>query len=226
MLTENFEQPNPEDSFRSLAEQVLEDVLVGGFGAIEIELAGDDERPSELWPVDGARIRIRTDWDGDPARRAMCSRRAYSSSGTDDPLNDEELSYIRLNPRTHTPFGLGRLEVAFETIHGSWARIVMRARLASNSVVQYALWLQNLTPAASRAADSLVAGRDRGHGQGADSVGGEEAGGAAVRRRHGCRPAAAMAGVPDSNHCGCVRSAADAAGVGARRESNRRHAEL
>ena len=32
ILAETFEQPNPEDSFRSLIEQVLEDVLVGGYG--------------------------------------------------------------------------------------------------------------------------------------------------------------------------------------------------
>ena len=37
MLTENFESPNPDDSFRSLLEQVLEDVIVGGFGAIELQ---------------------------------------------------------------------------------------------------------------------------------------------------------------------------------------------
>src|SRR5208283_4867152 len=37
VLTENFEAPNPDDSFRSLIEQVLEDVIVGGFGAIEID---------------------------------------------------------------------------------------------------------------------------------------------------------------------------------------------
>jgi hypothetical protein len=37
VLTENFEAPNPDDSFRSLLEQVLEDVIVGGFGAIEIQ---------------------------------------------------------------------------------------------------------------------------------------------------------------------------------------------
>src|SRR5579872_3742448 len=30
ILTLNFESPNPDDSFRSLAEQVLEDVIVGG----------------------------------------------------------------------------------------------------------------------------------------------------------------------------------------------------
>ena len=62
-------------------------------------------------------------------------------------LNDDELCYIRLNPRTHTPFGLGRLEVAFETINEFLGAHRYAARLASNSVVQYALWLQDLGPA-------------------------------------------------------------------------------
>src|SRR5664279_3265569 len=47
-LTLNFEQPNPEDSFRSMIEQVLEDVLVGGFGAIELDLSLASERPLVL----------------------------------------------------------------------------------------------------------------------------------------------------------------------------------
>ena len=52
-LTLNFEQPNPEDSFRTLFEQVLEDLLVGGFGAIEMD---PPATPSFLPPlgVDGA----------------------------------------------------------------------------------------------------------------------------------------------------------------------------
>src|SRR5579864_8002437 len=37
ILTSNFESPNPDDSFRSLAEQVLEDIIVGGYGAIEVQ---------------------------------------------------------------------------------------------------------------------------------------------------------------------------------------------
>jgi len=61
-------------------------------------------------------------------------------------LADEELSYIRLNPRSYTPFGLGKLEVAFETIHEFLCAHRFASRLASNSVVQYALWLQNLNP--------------------------------------------------------------------------------
>ena len=66
ILTDNFDAPNPDDSFRSLTEQVLEDVIVGGFGAIEVEGTGDALRPLTLWPVDGASIRIRSDWDGLP----------------------------------------------------------------------------------------------------------------------------------------------------------------
>jgi hypothetical protein len=147
VLTETLESPNPDDSFRSFTEQVLEDVIVGGFGAAEITLTGDPSRPLVLWPVDGATVRMRTDWDGRPE-----SPRYVQATGRFGPegnivLNDDELMYIRLNPRTHTPFGLGRLEVAFETISEFLGAHRYAARLASNTVVQYALWLKDLTPA-------------------------------------------------------------------------------
>ena len=146
VLTENFERPNPDDSFRSMIEQVLEDVLVGGFGAIELDLTGDEQRPLVLWPVDGASIRIKSDWDGNPASPRYVQGTGQFMPNADITLADEELSYIRLNPRTHTPFGLGKLEVAFETIHEFLGAHRYAARLASNTVVQYALWLQNMTP--------------------------------------------------------------------------------
>ena len=145
-LTLNFEQPNPQDSFRSFIEQVLEDVLVGGFGAIELDLSGDPARPLTMWPVDGGSIRIRSDWDGSPTSSHYVQATALFTPGQEISLTDEELSYIRLNPRTHTPFGLGKLEVAFETIHEFLCAHRFASRLASNSVVQYALWLQNLSP--------------------------------------------------------------------------------
>jgi hypothetical protein len=145
-LVLNFEQPNPQDSFRSLIEQVLEDILVGGFGAIELDLTADPACPLVLWPVDGASIRIRSDWDGGPSSPHYVQATAAFMPGQEISLADEELSYIRLNPRTHTPFGLGKLEVAFETIHEFLCAHRFASRLASNSVVQYALWLQNATP--------------------------------------------------------------------------------
>ncbi len=157
VLTENFEAPNPDDSFRSLIEQVVEDVIVGGFGAIELdladgwELAGEGvhntQLPLTMWPVDGATIRIMTDWDGRPDSPRYVQVTGLNGANGQIVLNDNELSYIRLNPRTHTPFGLGRVEVAFETINAFLSAHRYAGRLASNSVVQYALWLQDITPA-------------------------------------------------------------------------------
>ena len=204
-LTENFEAPNPDDSFRSLLEQVLEDVIVGGFGAIEIDRvegweiplvdagrrdaaatgAGDNPHPNAaknaalgwgtlqsfvsaqpyaggapalhgaaalpgplvMWPVDGATIRILPDWDGRADSPRYVQVTGLTGAKGQIVLNDDELSYIRLNPRTHTPFGLGRVEVAFETINAFLSAHRYAGRLASNSVVQYALWLQDLSPA-------------------------------------------------------------------------------
>jgi hypothetical protein len=180
ILTANFESPNPDDSFRSLAEQVLEDIIVGGYGAIEVQqnagwegaelrsagqpsttdpaLANSqvsqrrrdlghpnlDALPLAMWAVDGSSIRMNLEWDGSPTSQRYLQ--VLDSSNTKIELDDDELIYIRLNPRTHTPFGLGRLEVAFETINAFLGAHRYAGRLASNSVVQYALWLQDLTP--------------------------------------------------------------------------------
>jgi len=145
-LTEILEAPNPNDSFRSFAEQILEDVIVGGYGAAELVPGGDDSRALTLWPVDGATIRMRADWDGAPTSARYVHVTGKFGPDSQVTLADDELMYIRLNPRTHTPFGLGRLEVAFETINEFLGAHRYAARLASNSVVQYALWLQDLTP--------------------------------------------------------------------------------
>jgi hypothetical protein len=145
ILALNFASPNPDDSFRSLAEQVLEDVIVGGFGAIEVEATGDTNHPLALWPVDGATINMRADWDGMPSSVRYEQVTSKAGPNANILLADDELIYIRLNPRTFTPFGLGRLEVAFESINAFLGAHRYAGRLASNSVVEYALWLQNTT---------------------------------------------------------------------------------
>jgi HK97 family phage portal protein len=146
VLTSNFEAPNPDDSFRSFAEQVLEDIIVGGYGAVEVQATGYAAAPLVLWPVDGASIRINLDWDGSPTSQRYMQINDQAATSQQIKLDDDELIYIRLNPRTFTPFGLGRLEVAFETINAFLGAHRYASRLASNTVVQYALWLQDLTP--------------------------------------------------------------------------------
>ncbi len=147
ILRRTLEAPNDSDSFRTLIEQVLEDALVGGFGAIEMNLTGDSERPFDLWPVDGATIRINPKWDGRPGSPRYAQATGMTGNDALVPLNDDELIYLRMNPRTHTPFGLGPLEVAFESVNTFLSAHRFAGKLASNSVVQYALWLNETTPA-------------------------------------------------------------------------------
>jgi hypothetical protein len=157
VLRNTLEGPNSGDSFRTLIEQVLEDALVGGYGAIEMESTGDAGHPFNLWAVDGATIKINAKWDGDPAtpRYAQATGLAMGGDSLQNaantpgliPLRDDELIYIRLNPRSYTPFGLGPLEVAFETVNSFLGAHRFAGKLASNSVVQYALWLNETSPA-------------------------------------------------------------------------------
>jgi len=146
-LRRTLEEPNAADSFRTLMEQVMEDVLTGGYGAIEMEPTGDGERPAMLWAVDGASIRINPRWDGQPEtpRYAQALPGQLESSAIE--LRDDQLMYVRMNPRSFTPFGLGPLEVAFETVNQFLSAHRFAGKLASNAVAQYALWLNEATPA-------------------------------------------------------------------------------
>lgn len=141
-----LEEPNGNDSFRVLWEQVLEDMLVGGFGAVEVEATGDPGRPLRLWAVDGATIQIDGSWTGNPEQPRYAQATGRPGPEGLLPLRDDELMYLRLNPRSHTPFGLGKLEVAFETVNQFLSAHRYAGRMASNSVVQYALWLPEATP--------------------------------------------------------------------------------
>ncbi len=145
VLTAALGTPNATDSFRMLIEPVIEDMLVGGFGAIEIEL-GDAALPVRLYPVDGATIQVNPAWGGDPEEPRYAQVTGRMGAEGPRPLLDRELMYLRLNPRSHTVFGLGKLEVAFESINSLLSAHRYAGRLASNGTVQYALWLKDRTP--------------------------------------------------------------------------------
>jgi len=151
-LRQTLEEPNAADSFRTLLEQVIEDALTGGYGAIEMEATGDPEQPAMLWPVDGATIRINPKWDGNPETARYAQEPGIRGQGSgisgysSVDLRDDQLMYIRMNPRSFTPFGLGPLEVAFETVNEFLSAHRFAGKLAANSVVQYALWLNEASP--------------------------------------------------------------------------------
>jgi HK97 family phage portal protein len=146
-LRRMLEEPNAVDSFRTLIEQAIEDALTGGFGAIEMEPTGDADRPAMLWAVDGASIRINGRWDGQPETPRYAQAPAGQLESSAVELLDNQLMYIRMNPRSFTPFGLGPLEVAFETVNQFLSAHRFAGKLAANAVAQYALWLNEATPA-------------------------------------------------------------------------------
>ncbi|MGA2250651.1 phage portal protein [Terracidiphilus sp.] len=145
-LRRTLEEPNATDSFRTLIEQVIEDALTGGYGAIEMETTGEPERPAMLWPVDGASIRINARWDGDPETPRYAQVAVGQAPANAVDLLDSQLMYIRMNPRSFTPFGLGPLEVAFETVNEFLSAHRFAGKLAANAVAQYAIWLNEATP--------------------------------------------------------------------------------
>jgi len=97
-----LDRPNEDDGFRSLIEQVLEDILAGA-GAIEQRRGDDPARPFMLWPVDGLSIEVNPDWDG------AGERYRQTGVGGGVSLQNDELIYLRPNRSTHSPFGLGPL---------------------------------------------------------------------------------------------------------------------
>ena len=141
-----LEEPNAVDSFRTLIEQVIEDALTGGFGALEMEPTGEPERPALLWAVDGASIRINAKWDGDPETPRFAQAMPGQMESSAIELLDRQLMYVRMNPRSFTPFGLGPLEVAFETVNQFLSAHKFAGKLAANAVAQYALWINEATP--------------------------------------------------------------------------------
>lgn len=145
MLRTALEIPNGTDSFRTLIEPVIEDILVGGFGAVELEM-GDAGTPVRMYVVDGATIQVNPEWDGNPDTPRYAQVTGHMGAEGRTMLLDRELMYIRLNTRSHTVFGLGKMEVAFESISNFLSAHRYASKLASNGTVQYALWLKDRTP--------------------------------------------------------------------------------
>lgn len=129
-----FEQPNTDDSFRTLIEQVVEDYLVAGAGIIEQEVGGDQSRPLWMWPVDTLSIQIFAGWQGGKDEPRYFQTLGYGNVGGQQgiPLKSDQLIYIRKDPTTENPFGYGCLEVAFASINRQLGVAEYAGNLASN----------------------------------------------------------------------------------------------
>lgn len=118
VATACFGKPNHDDSFRTLIEQTGDDYLTFGAAAIEQEIGGDKIRPLWMWPVDASSIQVYAGWTGDKNEARYAQTLGYGNVGGVQgiPLLNDQLIYIRKDPNTNDPFGIGCLEIAFNSI--------------------------------------------------------------------------------------------------------------
>lgn len=81
-------------------------------GSSEVLRAGDPLRPFRMYPVDTFSVDLYPEWDGKPSSY----RYAQRVNGQHIHLKSSELMYIRMNPRSNTPFGLSPLEIVWESV--------------------------------------------------------------------------------------------------------------
>lgn len=114
IATDCFKRPNNVDSFRTFCEAVAEDTIAGGYGCIEPRMTPFYKRPFKMWAVDGSTIRIYADWtESTPERPRFAQMTGLKGERGIVAFLADELIYIKDNCRANTPFGLGKLEVAF-----------------------------------------------------------------------------------------------------------------
>lgn len=153
--TAMFARPNNEQTWREVLEMLCEDLLVLGAGPLEVQRNRSDHRPLFLWPVDAQSLRINAAWvpGSQDFRYSQTRGLFYSAMGTTDDvrLRDDELLYMRLNPRANTPFGYGYLEVAFDTVNSFLGAVDFATRRSSNSHPNFLIFLgENVTPEQTR----------------------------------------------------------------------------
>jgi hypothetical protein len=144
IATHVFKHPNQSDSFRTFSEKVVEDIIVGAYGCFEPRITPDPKRPILMWAVDGSTIRIYPDWteavkDEKPHYAQMTGLKGERGIIA---FYDHELVYIRDNSRSSTPFGLGKMEIAFNVINYFLGSQEAAGRAGADQIHKTMLWWQ------------------------------------------------------------------------------------
>lgn len=136
-----FAHPNNVDSFQSWLEMGLEDMLVLGAFPAELRFTPDPERPLKSWCVNVESIRIFASWSESlPDMPHYAQMTGLKGERGAQIFYDDELMYIKDNPSTDNPFGLGAMEVGFMSIGGFLGIQDMSCRAGSDQVHKTWLW--------------------------------------------------------------------------------------
>jgi hypothetical protein len=137
-----FNHPNNEDSFQTFAEKGLEDYLCFGAFCAELGLTVDPTRPLKMWPVNVESIRMFASWSEGMAETMPHYVQMTGLKGERGavPFFDDELLYLKDNSATDTPFGMGKMEIAFATVNAFLGVQEMAGRAGSDQIHKTFLW--------------------------------------------------------------------------------------
>lgn len=145
-----FKNPNGVDSYQTLIEACIEDFCCLGATAVEPQLTPDPARPFKLWSVDASTIRIFPSWSEATSEEEPHYAQMTGLLGERGmvPFMDDELLYIRDNVSNETPFGLGKMEVAFQSITAFLGAQENSGRAGSDQLHRTWLWWVGTLPPA------------------------------------------------------------------------------
>ena len=144
IATACLKQPNDADKcWRTFAKAVLEDIVIGDYGVIEPRITPNYKRPLKMWACDGSTIRTFADWtESTPDRPRWAQMTGLKGERGIVAFRDDELIYIKCNSRSNTPFGLGCLEVGFNSVNSFLGIQDMSGKAGSDQVHKTMLWWQ------------------------------------------------------------------------------------
>jgi hypothetical protein len=111
-----FDRPNSEDLGVDFKEMIFRDLFTLGYAGVEIE-PDNQGKPANLWPLDGARLRLDFDEHGGMLGYNMIDAHGMPIRGRDGihAWQPEEVIYFRRSPATNSRYGLSRIEQLFTT---------------------------------------------------------------------------------------------------------------
>lgn len=137
-----FQHPNMQDSFQTFIEMGLEDMLVLGTFVAEMATTLDPERPIKMWAVNVESIRIFPAWSEATSQDMPHYAQMTGLKGERGAIlfYDDEMMYVKDNPSTDSPFGLGKMEVGFQSINDFLGVQGMSGRAGTDQVHKTFLW--------------------------------------------------------------------------------------
>jgi Phage portal protein len=138
-----FHHPNNQDSFQSFLETGIEDMCILGAWAFELRYTMDIKRPLKLWSVMIESVRIFPSWSESltdmPHYAQMTGLKGERGALI---FYDDEMAYVKDNPATDSPFGLGKMEVGFQSIISFLGIQDMSGRAGTDQVHKTWLWFE------------------------------------------------------------------------------------